>query len=433
MLGHLRDQAAWLFLPGAFIAPTGGPRTFRVAGWETLYFVDRPEEVRAVNRATGDTFLGGPGNQFLGPLLGQQSVFLLDHERHRLARRIMGVPLSKRAVDAHTQTIDAIVRERIEAAEARGRLDVGAWSRFLSLRVVARLALGIEDTRRVQRLFDRLEATTGLTANVVSYKKRFWTPRGPLSVGAYVAHLVRRIDRILYHRIAERRAEGPSRPDTALDALILQQDEHGYDDAFIRDNLTALLAAGYDTTGSALTWMHHWLHHEQGQWPSLRAAQGRGETATLEAFRAEVLRYCPPIEILPRKVDPGRRAAAEAAVPALADMPGIEAGDGPMVCPVVHRVHHDSNAYAAPEAFDPGRFAESPRTDPDTFMPFGAGPRMCLGLNVGKLIMDRTLQGLLARGVRFDMSTTRFRPVRRNVSIWPAFRPRGRLVSVQTQ
>ena len=40
------------------------PRRYRVAGWETLRFVDSQEEVQAVQRATGDVFLGGAGNEF---------------------------------------------------------------------------------------------------------------------------------------------------------------------------------------------------------------------------------------------------------------------------------------------------------------------------------------------------------------------------------
>lgn len=429
MFAQLADHISWLFRPGRFLFGSDDRRVLKVRGWETVFFVDRPADVRAVNRATGDVFLGGAGNAFLEALLGSQSVFLLDHERHRLARKIMGRTLTRRAVQAWVPVIDHIVDAELAKATAQRDVNLGAWSRRVTMRVLCRVALGQGDERAVERIYNRFEATTGYLANVVSYAKRFWKPRGRISIGAYVRHLVGKVDAELYPLIRRRQRQAHTRgmrpAESPIDALVAAQAEHGYDNAFIRDNLAALLAAGYDTTGSALTWMFYWIAREPNVASALRDAHANNDTAYLEAFRSEVLRYCPPVEILPRRIDRSQRDRAHDMVVGLKDVDGGDAG--PMVCPFVHRIHHDPNVHAEPNNFDPERFLGERRYTPDQYLPFGAGPRMCLGINLGKLILDRVLARFLDRDVTFAMKARPFRPVRRNVSIWPGFATRARV------
>ena len=75
---------------------------------------------------------------------------------------------------------------------------------------------------------------------------------------------------------------------------------------------------------------------------------GAGDEEYLRAFRKECLRYCPPIEILPRKVAAHRREAAVELLPDLADAGAND--EFPVVCPCVHRVHHDPSVHSNPGA-----------------------------------------------------------------------------------
>jgi cytochrome P450 len=408
------DHVSWLFFPSRFLFSAERPRRYRVLGWETVRFVDCQEEVDAVTKVTGDVFLGGAGNEFLEALFGPQSVFLLDHERHRLARRLVGSAVNRRTTVDGTDLLDRYVDEAIDDARCRRLTRVAPWCRALTMRAVCKIVLDIDDPAVARLYFRRFEATTSYLANVVSYCKPMWRPRGLFSIGTVTARVVRGVDRLVYDTIAERRRRGAT-GESPLDALIRGQAEHGYDDAFIRDNIVALLAAGYETTGAAIAWMLYWVS-QTGASPQLRARRAVGDAAYLAAFRNECLRYCPPIEILPRRVAADRYDDAVGILPDLAT-PGAD-GQPPMVCPFVHRVHHDPAVHAEPERFAPERFVGRSYRSSE-FMPFGLGRRYCLGAAVGQRLMDRVLERLLDRGLEFRLRNASFRPIRRNVTIWP--------------
>ena len=427
MIGAVSNHIAWLFFPSRFFDGRYKRSGLRIPGWETVHFIDSQDELQQVNRATGDVFLGGAGNAFLEALLGPQSVFLLDDERHRFTRRLMGSALTNRICQQNTPKIDAIIAERIATLKPGRTLGFSVFARQTTMQILCKVVLDVDDAAQVNRIYRRFEATTGFLANIVSYYKPFWKRRRFLSVGTYVEHLVGLIDKEIYAVIATARAQKRSEPMTALDVLLAGQDEHGYDDAYIRDNLVALLAAGYDTTGSALSWCIYWMGREQGVFARAAQSAYSGDMRPISAFRAEVLRYCPPIEILPRRIRPGEFERAKDLAPSLAGSAGSESGDGPMVCPCVHRVHHDPSVHKSPDRFDPDRFAETEAQPPNSYMPFGAGVRMCLGINYGKLIADRFLLAFALQNLRVDLNSDRFAPVRRNVSLWPGFTLKGRL------
>ncbi|MEO7275595.1 MAG: cytochrome P450 [Vicinamibacterales bacterium] len=422
MLKVARDHVSWLFFPHRFLyAAQPAPRYLRVPGWETLRFVASQEEVAAVTRATGEVFLGGAGNEFLEALLGPQSVFLLDGDRHRMARRIAGEALSRTSRGpSYAQAVSVYVEEAIDGVAAGRLTRVGPWARRLTMRAVSLATLGSDDETMAGRLFRAFESTTGFAANIVSYTKWMWLPRGPFSVGAMAARFAGRVDRILYPEIAARRQAG-AHGTCPLDALIRGQAEHGYDDRFIRDNVVALLAAGYETTGAAIAWMLYWLS-QPDLFVRARTRREAGDREYLTAFRNECLRYCPPVDLLPRKIAPHRLAEAVALLPDLDKWVSVDPGSGerdaPVVCPFVHRIHHDASVHDHPAEFDPGRFVG--RSYPPTaFLPFGLGRRFCLGAAVGQDLMDRVLDRLLARDLCFEFLSRTFAPVRRNVIIWP--------------
>lgn len=415
------DYVSWLFFPRRFLFPEIERRDHRVPGWETVRFVQSQEELQAVTKTTGDVFLGGAGNEFLELLLGPQSVFRLDHEKHQLSRQIAGAALTQCTGADFTAAADRYIDQALDAARPRRLLALSRWSRALTMRAMCKLVMDIDDPAMARRYFKRFEATTTYLANVVSYTKSMWRPRGRFSVGSIANSVVSGVDRLVFEAIRDRKAAGASGP-SPLDALIRGQETHGYDDAFIRDNVVALLAAGYETTGSAIAWMLYWLSQD-GAYDRLHAHRLEGDTEYLTAFRKECLRYCPPIEILPRSVAPDR---CEAAAQVLPDLSAVAGERPPMVCPFVHRVHHDAAVHPKPDEFDPERFRN--RTyRPTEYLPFGLGRRYCLGAVAGQRLMDRTLERLLARGLRCDLLSRSLTPVRRNVTIWPGLFLFGRI------
>jgi cytochrome P450 len=159
----------------------------------------------------------------------------------------------------------------------------------------------------------------------------------------------------------------------------------------MRDELVTLLLAGHETTASTLSWALHLLDRH----PEIRErvheeavevfSRGPLDSAALHGFTytsmvlEEVMRMYPPVWLLTRIA----READEIggfAVPAGADV---------IISPYL--LHRNANWWPDPDRFDPERFATASRAGRErySYIPFGAGPRFCVGNNLG--MMEATI------------------------------------------
>jgi cytochrome P450 len=159
----------------------------------------------------------------------------------------------------------------------------------------------------------------------------------------------------------------------------------------MRDELVTLLLAGHETTASTMSWglylldqhPHIWdrVHDEAvevfGRGP-LTAESVRGLTYTTMVLR-ETLRLYPPVWLLPRIAKEADEIGGYR-VPAGADV---------LICPYL--LHRHPDHWPDPERFDPERFApdNTGSRDAYAYLPFGAGPRFCVGNTLG--LMEATI------------------------------------------
>ncbi|WP_328666387.1 cytochrome P450 [Streptomyces sp. NBC_00322] len=192
--------------------------------------------------------------------------------------------------------------------------------------------------------------------------------------GAVAAELAR-IDAVASHAIAAAH-DGEAGPD-GLGLLHVLLEAAGtrpeYTDRLIRDELVTLLVAGHETTATTLTWLYLLLDRNPEAREQALAAGAEGSPQRRQAVQAlvhETLRFYPSAWILPR-------CAAEDDILAGYE---VEAGTDVLVCPYL--THRDSGLWEDPGRFDPGRFTTPGRrpTHPGSYLPFGIGPRACLGL-----------------------------------------------------
>ncbi|MDT9687373.1 cytochrome P450 [Streptomyces sp. P9(2023)] len=197
---------------------------------------------------------------------------------------------------------------------------------------------------------------------------------GAAAEGAVAADLAR-IDAVASRAIAAARdgAAGPDGPGL-LHVLIEAAGRHPeYTDRLIRDELVTLLVAGHETTATTLTWLYLLLDRNPQAREQALAAGAEGSPERRQAVQAlvhETLRLYPSAWLLPR-------CAAEDDV--LAGY-AVEAGTDVLVCPYL--THRDPDLWEDPLRFDPERFTTPGRrpTHPGSYLPFGIGPRACLGL-----------------------------------------------------
>ncbi|MEU8236112.1 cytochrome P450 [Actinoplanes sp. NPDC048967] len=185
--------------------------------------------------------------------------------------------------------------------------------------------------------------------------------------------------------VRRRRAAGPPAADTAPDLLdvLLAADAPALSDLQVERLIRGIMLAAYGVPAAALTWIVHDLvaHPEVRRAVEQEAAAHDTEVAPpttalpyTEAFVKEVLRLRPPTWLIGRTA---RRATT------LGEW-RLDRGD--QVLFSLYALHRDERWWRDPEAFDPRRWLE-PRAQLQrhTYLPFGAGPRVCVGTQLGMI------------------------------------------------
>jgi cytochrome P450 len=202
------------------------------------------------------------------------------------------------------------------------------------------------------------------------------------------------LDEYLYRVIGQRRAE-PSPADDLLSALVATP---WLDDQAVRDQLLTLLIAGHDTSTASLAWTLYLLgrHPEAMAWAQdevdavlageAPAVEHLGQLVYLEQVFWEALRLYPPIHI-------GNRLAATDV-----EIAGYEIPAGTRVMYSIYLAHRSEQIWEEPLRFQPERFAKERRgtRPPLSYVPFGGGPRSCIGAVFAqveaKVVLARLLQ-----------------------------------------
>lgn len=189
------------------------------------------------------------------------------------------------------------------------------------------------------------------------------------------------VDQVVYRIISQHRhAQENGDPDTDLLSMLMRVRDSetgaGLDDSQLRNETITFLLAGHETTANALTWTFYLISRhpevERRLLAELTDVLG-GRTPTLEDIPnltytrtviQESMRLYPPIWIIERRV-------IEEDVIGGYTLP---AGSAVVISP--YALHRHPSFWDRPEEFDPSRF-ESPA--PAAYIPFGAGPRSCIG------------------------------------------------------
>ncbi len=174
----------------------------------------------------------------------------------------------------------------------------------------------------------------------------------------------------------------------------------GLTDDLIRDQMLTMLIAGHDTSTALLAWTFALL----GQHPEIHArvvqeVDTMERSPLLDHVIKESLRLYPPIHI-------GNRRVAEE----------MQFNEGRDRIPADERLfysiyltHRDPSIWESPESFCPERFAHGRKTPPYSYVPFGGGPRACIGAAFGQA-EARIVMARLLRTYTFQFTNHTIRP-----------------------
>lgn len=376
--------------------------TLRVASMGTVVYLADPADITTVFADDPAVFRAGEANSMLAGLLGESSVLVVDGDVHRDRRRLMMAPFAREAVARQTTVMAQIAAANIVRWPVGVEFPVGPKMSEITLEVILRTVVGATEPARLAALRAVMPRVLNLDpwSTLAIYNPKLQQRRPWRNV----RRRLEEADALLYAEIADRRAA----PDLAartdvLAMLVRAADDDGrqMSDRELRDQLMTLLAAGHDTTATALSWtLERLIRHPVllAEAVAAAAASADGDPAGdeyLDAVCKETLRIRPVV------FDVGRKLTAPV------ELGGYRIPAGVMVAPGIGLVHASPTRYEEPDRFDPHRMLGSdPRSaalGPTTWLPFGGGNRRCLGANFALIEMRVILREVLRR---VELSTT---------------------------
>ena len=270
----------------------------------------------------------------------------------------------------------------------------------LTLRVVGRTLFGEDvggDVSAVSHAMSAFQANATRPIELPRWMpspQRRRTERGLASIDAIIARMVRR------------RREGGGTPNARpdlLQMLVTAVDEEGdggtLSEREVRDQLVTLFLAGHETTSHALTWSLYLLSQHPAS-----AAKVRAELDDVLSGRAATYEDLPRLQYTERVLEEAMRLYPPAYTVARKVIADVEIGGfhmpaGSEVMVWIYMTHHDARWFPEPESFRPERFepAEAAKLPRFAYLPFGAGPRACIGKSFAMLEAKLLLATLLSR------------------------------------
>jgi cytochrome P450 len=351
----------------------------------TLCVSANPDTIREVFRGDPDLLHAGEGNAVLGPLVGSQSVLLLDGPEHLRHRKMMLPPFHGERMREYAEVMTQVAERHVASWPQNTPFSVIDSTQAITLEVIQRAVFGIDDAPRLEHVGRLLRNVLDPMASrwrmlVLMLAPSEWGPRSPW--GRF-RQRVREADVAIYEEIRARRADPHVAERRDVISLLLQaRDEDGQPltDRELRDELVTLLVAGHETTATALAWTLERLVRHPEVLARLEEDEG-GEY--LEAVIKEALRLRPVVPAVARKLK------------APMELGGYELPEGVFVVPSIYLTHRRADIYPDPLAFKPERFIDSPPANYE-YLPFGGGVRRCLGASFALFEMKVVLGTILA-------------------------------------
>ncbi|MBS1860248.1 MAG: cytochrome P450 [Actinobacteria bacterium] len=378
-------QAQWLLSQSR--RRFGPMFTLEIAYEGKWVIVSDPELVKQVFTGDPGVFHAGEGNDVLRPLLGENSLLVLDEAPHMSQRKLLLPPFHGKRMEGYEATMREIAVREIESWPTGVPYRLRPRMQAMTLEIIIETVFGVHGGDRLDDLRAALRSFLDLLTN-----PRMLVPMlaiGPDRIRLYPPFR-RRVDRVAELILAvvagRRRAADLAERDDILSLLVAAHHEDGspMSDVEIHDELLTLLVAGHETTATALSWAVERLIRHPEKLARLREEVEAGEDAYLTATIQETLRLRPVISIVIRRL-------TEAI-----ELGGYDLPAGVAVVPSIHLVHRDPAIYPEPERFRPERFLEAP-PGTYTWIPFGGGVRRCLGAAFAQQEMAIVLRELVAR------------------------------------
>jgi len=409
----------------------------------SVLFCNEPSSAHEVLVEKAKSFEKSPGIRLLLHYVGGRGLFTSEGDLWRRQRRLMAPLFQPNAISKYARQMHEVATrvaaefrdgDRIDLARETTRVAMGVVGKALfdadtfteadELGAALTTALGWVDSNAASSrllfhisaldLLDRVEpmVPAAFRERHSQLREAFEEPFVlPKARGAAHQAAIARLDRKVMEMIAERRRE-PGQRDDLLARLLTARDAEdasfaGMNDKQVRDEAVTLFIAGHETTATSLAWSFYllarhpeWRAKVQAEVDALppgpiEFAQAAKLDVTLRVFK-EAMRLYPPVEVIARRsLEP-------------VTVGGVTLPERSIVFVSPWIVHRHADTWPDPERFDPDRFlpANEAKRPKSAWLPFGAGPRVCIG-NHFAMLEGPIVMATLMRAARFEIDEKR--------------------------
>jgi cytochrome P450 len=362
-------------------------------GPRRAFLLNNPDDIEEVLVTQYRHFSKGPALRRSAPLFGN-GLLTSEGDFWRRQRKLAQPAFHRERIAAYAQIMVDETQARIAAWKVGEQRDIHQEMVSLTLPIAVKTLFGAE-LEKSEHIGDMLELAQTNFERWIHYITMLpsWVPT-PSVPG--LTRAIKELDRIVYHLIAQRRAENEAGNNKAangareqdkgdlLSMLLRARDEESgqtMTDKQLRDEVLTLFLAGHDTTALTLTWTLYLLAQNPDVETKLRAelesvvgnraptASDRPNLKYAEQVIQESMRLYPPAWVVGRSVIESCTVGGQA----------LAVGNTVIMGQWV--VHRDPRWFADPETFRPERWENDfARTLPRyAYFPFGGGPRVCIG------------------------------------------------------
>lgn len=361
-----------------------------------------PDAIREIFTAEPGELVGGEAAaRLLGPILGGNSMVVLDGDRYLRNRRLMMPPLHHERMPLYFREIVRIADQAADQWPLSRAFRIHKEVRKIVLEVFLRTIFGLEGEKLAQvrsrqgRILEMADSPFAGFIFLPSLRLKL----GGHSPWSQFLRLRGEMAFLLSEEIARcRREADPTRIDV-LSLLVSARDEtgRGMTEQELFDEMFTLLMAGIETTTTSLVWLFYHLLARADVMAKVRAERNRevGRDGILTPKHVQNFEYLDAVIKESARLNPVTTDVARV-LKQPKRIGGLDLPAGAGVSAGIYLVHHRPDVWPDPERFDPERFIDA-RPDPYAFFPFGGGERRCLGAAYSTYVMKIVITHILAR------------------------------------
>jgi cytochrome P450 len=345
------------------------------------------------------------GLHYLAPVLGD-GLLTADGEVHKRHRKLLAPAFAPKRLAGYADVMVEETRRTVDTWRAGKQVDLAQEIMEMTLAIAGRTLFGAEvrgDAATVGRGLElAMHSTIEALASPLQLPYAFPLPRH-----LRMRRAVKMLDEVVFRLIADGRRRGTDLGDV-LSVLLVADDEAGrLTDREIRDEVMTLLLAGHETTANALAWTWYELGRNPGALARLVAEVDH--VIGTRPVTADDLPAMPwnlaVLDEAMRLHPPAYQTGRETAEPV--DVGGHHFPTGSILAINIRGIHRRADYFPAPLAFLPERMLpDAKKARPrHHYLPFGAGPRVCIGSHFALLEAQLCLATMAQRATIHTLVT----------------------------